>query len=102
MNDFKKSLRQAIDENQLELYYQPVVQLKNKKVVGLEAFLRWNHPEFGILYPADFISHAEESDLISDIDCWVSERICQQLRDLKDGNVPLVPISINISPDTIF
>ncbi len=101
MNDFKKSLLLAIEENQLELYYQPVVLLKDNSVVGVEAFLRWNHPEFGILYPADFISHAEESDLISNIDYWVTRKICQQLHDWKEEKVPLIPVSINLSPETI-
>ncbi len=101
MNDFKKSIRQAIDENQLELYYQPVVRLQDKAIVGVEAFLRWSHPEFGILYPADFISHAEEADLIADIDRWVSRKICWQIHKWKNENVPLVPISVNLSPETI-
>ena len=102
MNGFKKSLRQALDENELELYYQPVVRLKDSSVVGVEAFLRWTHPEFGILYPADFISQAEESGLVSDIDRWVTRKICQQLQEWKDEKVPLVPVSINLSPETII
>lgn len=102
MIDFKKSIRQAIDENELELYYQPVVRLKDNIVVGVEAFLRWSHPEFGMLYPADFISHAEESSLVSDIDGWVFRKICQQLREWKDEKLPIVPVSINLSPDTIL
>ena len=102
MNVFKKSLLQAIEEDQLELYYQPVVLLKDNSVVGVEAFLRWAHPELGLLYPADFISHAEESKLITDIDGWVSQKICQQLREWKEDKVSLVPVSINISPDTII
>ena len=101
MNDFKKSLLQAIEQDQLDLYYQPVVLLKDSSVVGVEAFLRWAHPELGLLYPADFISHAEESKLITDIDGWVSKKICQQLRKWKEENLSLVPVSINISPETI-
>jgi len=101
-NDYKKALQQAINEDQLELYYQPVVLLKDSSIVGVEAFLRWSHPELGLLYPADFISQAEESDLISDIDCWVTQKICQQIHDWKDSGKPVVPVSINISPETII
>ncbi|RLD05092.1 MAG: signal peptidase I [Chloroflexota bacterium] len=102
VNDYKKALHQAIDEDQLELYYQPVVFLKDSSVVGVEAFLRWSHPEFGLLYPADFISQAEESDLISEIDRWVTRKICRQIRDWEDSGLPVVPVSINISPETII
>lgn len=101
MTVFKKSIRKAMDENQLKLYFQPVIRLKDKSVFGVEAFLRWDHPDYGLLYPADFISHAEASDLISEIDSWVTKTICLQLREWKDGDFPLVPVSINISPETI-
>lgn len=101
VENFKKSLRSALDEDQFELYYQPIVLLKDKSVIGVEAFIRWNHPDFGILYPADFISQAEICDLIPEIDRWVSRKACRQLKEWKELGLPLVPISINISPDTI-
>jgi len=99
--NFKKSIFRALDENQMELYYQPVVLLKDNSIIGVEAFIRWNHPEYGILYPADFISQAEICDLIPEIDRWVSRKACQQLKEWKELGLPMVPISINISPDTI-
>jgi EAL domain-containing protein (putative c-di-GMP-specific phosphodiesterase class I) len=77
------------------------VLLKDNSIIGVEAFIRWNHPEYGILYPADFISQAEICDLVPEIDRWVSRKACQQLKEWKELGLPLVPISINISPDTI-
>jgi signal peptidase I len=100
--EFRKALLRAIAEDQLELYYQPVVLLKDRSVIGVEAFLRWNHPDHGTLYPADFISHAEACDLIPEIDSWVTKNVCQQLRVWKEKGVSVVPVSINISPDTIL
>ncbi len=102
IHEFKMSLLRAIAENQLETYYQPVIYLKDRSVIGLEAFLRWNHPEHGILYPADFISHAEASDLIPEIDSWVTKKVCDQLRTWIEKGISVVPVSINISPDTIL
>lgn len=68
---FKESLIRAQKEDELELYYQPVVLLEDRSVVGIEAFIRWNHPRFGLLYPAEFISLAEENGLVPQIDSWV-------------------------------
>jgi len=101
IHEFKKALLRAMAEDQLELYFQPVVLLKDRSVVGVEAFLRWNHPDHGTLYPADFISHAEASDLIPEIDSWVTKKVCAQLRAWIEKGIPVVPVSINISPDTI-
>jgi EAL domain-containing protein (putative c-di-GMP-specific phosphodiesterase class I) len=102
MNEFKKALRKAMAEDQLTLYYQPVINLKDQSVIGVEAFLRWIHPDLGLLHPADFIAHAEASGLVMEIDDWVTRHICTQLRVWKEDNQPLVPVSINISPDTII
>ena len=71
-------LRQGISEQQFELYYQPQVD-KVLGVIGAEALLRWHHPEHGLVQPAQFIAHAEESRLIIPLGRWVIERACQQL-----------------------
>jgi signal peptidase I len=99
---FKESLIRAQKENELELYYQPVVLLEDRSVVGIEAFIRWNHPRFGLLYPAEFISLAEENGLVPQIDSWVINNSCQQLKDWREFGLPLVPLSINISPTTLL
>ncbi len=99
---FKRSLLDGLKEDQFELYYQPVVKIRGRKVLGLEAFLRWNHPEHGLLYPADFIYLAERGDLIPEIDSWVCRRVCQQLKAWQEENLAVVPVSINLSPETVM
>ena len=100
--EFKHSLLNALDEDQLELYYQPVFNLKKNTLVGLEAFLRWNHPEYGKLYPADFISHADDCGLLEKIDGWVFKKVCLQQNAWRDLKLGLVTLSINISPEAIL
>ncbi len=102
LQDFQSALQAAIQENQFELYYQPIVLLANKQVVGIEAFLRWNHPRLGMIYPAEFIHLAEENGLVPMIDGWVIEQGCRQLQEWQQFGLPLVPLSINISPNTIL
>ncbi len=102
LNDFKIALNTALEEDQFELYYQPIVDLRSKQVTGIEAFVRWNHPRLGLLYPAEFIQLAEENGLIPVIDRWVIESGCRQLNEWGEFGLPLVPLSINISPNTIL
>jgi len=99
---FKESLIRAQKEDELELYYQPIVLLEDRSVVGIEAFIRWNHPQFGLIYPAEFISLAEENGLVPQIDSWVINKGCQQLKAWREFGLPLVPLSINISPTTLL
>jgi EAL domain-containing protein (putative c-di-GMP-specific phosphodiesterase class I) len=98
---FKRSLLEGLKEDQFELYYQPVMAVKDKKVLSVEAFLRWNHPQHGTIYPVDFIELAESGDLIPEIDTWVSRKVCQQLQEWRDQEIPVVPVSINLSPETV-
>lgn len=98
---FKRSLLEGLKEDQFELYYQPVMAVRDKKVIGVEAFLRWNHPQHGLIYPVDFIELAESGDLIPEIDSWVSRKVCQQLKEWQEDDVPVVPVSINLSPETV-
>jgi diguanylate cyclase (GGDEF)-like protein/PAS domain S-box-containing protein len=90
-------LRKAIAERQFELAYQPKVNLESGKVVGLEALLRWRHPEWGVVAPGQFIAVAEDTGLIVEIGRWVLEEVCRQLREWRDRGVWPVPVAVNLS-----
>jgi EAL domain-containing protein (putative c-di-GMP-specific phosphodiesterase class I) len=70
------SLRHAIEQDELELYYQPVVDAQTRQVCAMEALVRWRHPERGLLHPDQFIQLAEESGLIVNLGAWVLQRAC--------------------------
>jgi diguanylate cyclase (GGDEF)-like protein/PAS domain S-box-containing protein len=95
----ERELRHALDRNELELHYQPVVALGSGEIVGLEALVRWNHPERGLLDPGEFVPIAEDSGLIEPIGRWVQETACRQAlgwHDLRPDQRPL-DISVNLS-----
>lgn len=92
-------LRKAVDNNELELYYQPKLDLVSKEINGMEALLRWDSPVFGKVPPDKFIPIAEETGLIIKIDSWVLEKACQQNKEWNDSwfSSPL-RVAVNISP----
>ncbi len=89
-------LREALNENQTELYYQPKVSLETNRVVGLEALIRWKHPERGWIMPADFIPLAEETGVITHLTQWAIEKGLADLADIFPSH-PELRVSINIS-----
>ncbi len=91
-------LREAIGSEQLSLYFQPKFNGKDRRLVGAEVLLRWNHPEFGNISPAEFIPIAENSGLISEIGDWVLEAACRQLCIWREENRTPIKIAINLSP----
>lgn len=91
-------LRRAIAEGQLELYYQPIVELRTGRVSKAEALLRWNHPERGLVGPADFIPIAEESGLVTQLGDWVARQAMVQLVAWRKQFGPGFQLSINQSP----
>ncbi len=95
----ERELRHALDRDELELQYQPVIALGSGEIVGLEALVRWRHPERGLLDPGDFVSVAEDSGLIEPIGRWVQEAACRQAlgwHDLRPDHRPF-DISVNLS-----
>jgi diguanylate cyclase (GGDEF)-like protein/PAS domain S-box-containing protein len=90
-------LRQAERRDELELYYQPIVDLSQSCIVGAEALLRWNHPEAGLLLPGEFLPAAERTGLIRPMTAWVLERACIEARRWCDHDLDLYA-SINLPP----
>ncbi len=90
-------LRQAIDRGELSLAWQPQYQLQERRMVGVEALLRWNHPELGEIRPAKFVPLAEETGLIHSIGEWVLRTACAQMRSWQDEGLSPVRLAVNLS-----
>ena len=98
LTNLQHDLKSAINHSQLELYYQPIVDIKNNKLNAIEALLRWNHPTKGLIMPDKFIPMATESGLITKIGWWVAQEVCKQLSIWKAQKlIKFEYISININ-----
>lgn len=95
--ELENDLRKAIESNQFELYFQPQVEMASGKIVGMEALVRWNHPDQGLISPVEFIPLAEETGLIVPLGEWVLRTACEQNKIWQDNGQFWVPIAVNIS-----
>jgi len=97
--DLELDLRRAVDRNQFEAYYQPIVRAADGRLVAFEALVRWNHPQRGLIAPADFIPLAEDNGLIVHIGRWVLQAACAQMRrwQLDFPRRPALTVSVNLS-----
>jgi len=95
----ENDLRRAVERGQFEVHYQPIVSLVDGRITGFEALVRWHHPERGLLAPAEFISFAEEIGLVVQIDRWVLEEACRQLRNwqVRFRQNPPLKVNVNLS-----
>lgn len=93
------ALRQALDNQELFLEYQPQVELPSGKVIGMEALLRWRHPRFGLVSPAHFIPMAEKIGLLPDFGVWAMHRACRDARWIQIQLGRRVSLSVNLSPN---
>lgn len=95
--NLEQGLRRAIEEDQLLLHYQPQVELADGRIVGVEALVRWNHPQHGMIPPVRFIPVAEESGVIDSLGRWVLERACREVAGLCQRNGEQLRLAVNVS-----
>jgi len=90
-------LRHALEEGELLLHYQPKVNLKTGALTSVEALVRWQHPERGLLLPGQFLTIAEETGMVVAMGRWVLREACRQTREWLDAGLPAVPVAVNVS-----
>lgn len=94
---FENSFRKAIKNEEFTLYYQPQVEMDSREIIGLEALVRWRHPELGVLEPSKFIPLAEETGLIIPLGEWVMKTACEQNKLWQDMGFRCIPVAVNVS-----
>ncbi|MBL8448133.1 MAG: EAL domain-containing protein [Zoogloeaceae bacterium] len=96
--ELENDLRTALERDEFELFFQPQISVSQRRVIAVEALIRWHHPIHGLLSPASFIQVAEEVGLISGISRWVIDRAAQQLAHWRASGYPDLRMSFNLSP----
>ena len=94
---FETSLRKALERQEMALYYQPQVEVESRRIVGVEALLRWKSADFGTFSSADFIAIAEQSGLINQLGAWAIDAACRQARAWQDEGLDGLTVSVNLS-----
>ena len=95
--ELEHELRHALERDEFMLHYQPQVDIHQRRIVGIEALIRWQNPERGLVPPDQFIGIAEETGLILPIGEWVLQQACQQMQALQNSGLPPIHVSINLS-----
>jgi diguanylate cyclase (GGDEF)-like protein len=96
-HEMEVELKRALERGQLSLFYQPQVEIWSGRLAGLEALLRWKHPERGLILPGDFIPLAERSGLILSLGEWTLREACRQLRLWQERGLKAMPVAVNVS-----
>lgn len=94
----EQSLRRAIEQQELEMYYQPQIDVRTGRIVGAEGLMRWNHPTRGLLTAAEFLPFAEEIGLMVPISNWMLEALCRDVQEWNQAGATGVRLSLNASP----
>lgn len=93
----ENSLNKAMTMNEFEVYYQPKIEIGTNRIIGAEALIRWNHPEWDLVSPKEFITLAEETGLIVPMGEWLKQTVCKQIKEWQEAGMKIVPVSVNIS-----
>jgi PAS domain S-box-containing protein len=93
----ESDIRRALDRDEFVLHYQPIVSLKDRRTTGLEALIRWNHPQYGLIGPTEFIPIAEDTGLIVPIGFWVVGGVCRQIRAWVDEGQLMPPFTVGVN-----
>ncbi|TVO69017.1 putative bifunctional diguanylate cyclase/phosphodiesterase [Sedimenticola selenatireducens] len=96
--ELESHLHQAVKKREFEIYYQPMVSARSKRIIGAEALLRWKHPQLGAVSPDTFIPALEEMGLIIDLGRWVIENVCEQNKAWQESGLSHIVTSVNLSP----
>ena len=96
--ELENKLRDVIHNQSLQVYYQPRCDTASQEIIGVEALVRWNDPEEGMIEPSEFIPLAEECGLIDDIDAWVMQTACCEVLQWYQGEEPEISLAVNFSP----
>jgi EAL domain-containing protein (putative c-di-GMP-specific phosphodiesterase class I) len=93
----ENDLHHALRRNELEVHYQPQLDIKTSQIVSAEALLRWNHPKLGVLSPDTFLPLADNTGLTIPLGNWVMGQVCRQLRQWQDKGLPVKRVAVNVS-----
>src|SRR5687768_15516548 len=93
----ESELHQAVRRDELRVRYQPQIDLRTGRIIGVEALVRWEHPTLGMLAPNEFVPLAEESGLIVEVDTWVLRNACAQVMTWLSMGLPPVRVAVNLS-----
>lgn len=99
--EIKNSLTNVLKNNELFLVYQPQIDNQLNKIIAVEALLRWQHPDYGVLTPGDFLAIAEDSGMITTIGKWVATEACHQLKRWQEADIDIPKISLNVAEKQI-
>ncbi|RXT07120.1 EAL domain-containing protein [Ammoniphilus sp. CFH 90114] len=93
----ENELRKALEKKEFVLHYQPLIHINSQKIIGVEALIRWQHPQLGVISPTKFIPLAEETGLIVSIGKWIIQTACAQTKAWQDKGYPPLKVSVNLS-----